>query len=167
MIALQPPEFPCRITFSRDEFSPNYCSSSATFVKVLASSCNYRDSLPLKEERTHKRDIQGEEKPLTRYRSKFSFLFLHSKPCRVGIIAATNRIEDIDEAVVRRFECKIYVGVPRKDDRKQLIVKYLTGCDFTLSDKELEHITTETYGWSGSDIEVSAFYTKLWRLIKQ
>eukprot|EP01040_Poterioochromonas_malhamensis_P001055 gene1055-1119_t len=114
--------------------------------ELLLQLSNFR-----KEERTHKRDIQGEEKPLT----------------RVGIIAATNRIEDIDEAVVRRFECKIYVGVPRKDDRKQLIVKYLTGCDFTLSDKELEHITTETYGWSGSDIEVSAFYTKLWRLIKQ
>lgn len=55
---------------------------------------------------------------------------------------------------MRRFECKIFVGVPSKDDRKELITKYLVGCEFTLSEKDLEDIASQTFGWSGSDIEV-------------
>lgn len=70
------------------------------------------------------------------------------------VIAATNRIEDIDEAVIRRFESKVFVGVPNKMGRKRLITKFLRGIHHELSESDLEHIGDITYGWSGSDIEV-------------
>lgn len=43
----------------------------------------------------------------------------------VVIIAATNRLEDIDPAVVRRFESRVYVGVPEHDTRMAMVTTFL------------------------------------------
>lgn len=71
------------------------------------------------------------------------------------VIAATNRLEDLDEAVIRRFESKIYVGVPSMQDRKQLITTLSAGVDTRLATTDIDTIASRTDGWSGSDIEVS------------
>ena len=39
----------------------------------------------------------------------------------IVVIAATNRLEDLDEAVVRRFESRIYIGVPDKACREKQV----------------------------------------------
>ena len=41
------------------------------------------------------------------------------------VIAATNRLEDIDPAVVRRFESRVYVGVPEFDTRVAMVINFL------------------------------------------
>ena len=41
------------------------------------------------------------------------------------VIAATNRLEDIDPAVVRRFESRVYVGVPDHDTRVSMLISFL------------------------------------------
>jgi len=44
----------------------------------------------------------------------------------IVVIAATNRLEDLDEAVVRRFESRIYIGVPDRACReKQVHIRLL------------------------------------------
>ena len=43
----------------------------------------------------------------------------------VVVIAATNRLEDIDPAVVRRFESRVYVGVPDHDTRVVMIATFI------------------------------------------
>lgn len=72
---------------------------------------------------------------------------------RMAIIGATNRIEDIDEAMMRRFECKVHVGVPNKMARIKLFQKLLEDVSHSLTDKDYDNISNLTYGWSGSDIE--------------
>jgi SpoVK/Ycf46/Vps4 family AAA+-type ATPase len=72
---------------------------------------------------------------------------------QVVVIAATNRIEDLDEAVVRRFECKVYVGLPSNQERCLLVSSFLKGVSSQLSKKDLIEIAIMTNGWSGSDIE--------------
>jgi SpoVK/Ycf46/Vps4 family AAA+-type ATPase len=69
------------------------------------------------------------------------------------IIAATNRLEDIDEAIIRRFESRIYVGPPNYNARIQLIGSYLTSITHSLTSKDFDAIAELTYDWSGSDIE--------------
>jgi len=64
------------------------------------------------------------------------------------VIAATNRLEDLDEAVLRRFESKVLVNVPDLQDRLALVSNYLRGIDTNLNENE-ENII----GWSGSEIE--------------
>jgi len=94
----------------------------------------------------------------------------HGNTQKLIIIAATNRIEDIDEAIIRRFEQRIYVGVlSTKEDRIQLILHFLqpqsqsqsdeedidvTGkIEHTLTDENLEYIAEITKDWSCCDIQ--------------
>lgn len=72
----------------------------------------------------------------------------------VVVIAATNRLEDLDEAVLRRFESKIYVGVPDRESREQLVLRNLQGIDYCMTCEDFAAVGEMTVGWSGSDIEV-------------
>lgn len=81
-------------------------------------------------------------------------LALNTSKCTV--VAATNRIEDIDEAAVRRFALKVHVNVPEtRRTRMRLIIHFLTTSHIPhkLSPADVEEIAEWTTGWSGSDIE--------------
>ena len=71
------------------------------------------------------------------------------------VIAATNRLEDLDEAVLRRFESKIFVGAPDRRDRVQLVHHYLRGLPLdALGEREMLGVAELTQGWSAADIEI-------------
>lgn len=72
----------------------------------------------------------------------------------VAIIAATNRLVDIDEAVVRRFDTKIYVNTLSKAEREQFLKKQLMNVSHNLTSDEISRFAMKTEGWSGSDIEM-------------
>jgi vacuolar protein-sorting-associated protein 4 len=69
----------------------------------------------------------------------------------ITLLGATNRPWDIDSAVLRRFEKKIYIGLPSEDGRRQI---------FELSTKDVdkdetvnfEELAAMTEGYTGSDI---------------
>jgi SpoVK/Ycf46/Vps4 family AAA+-type ATPase len=71
----------------------------------------------------------------------------------VCIIAATNRIEDIDDAILRRFDSKIGVHLPSHDDRVELLESFLEGIDTNLSEDDMHQVAGMTQDWSGSDLE--------------
>ncbi|KAM7272940.1 hypothetical protein ACFE04_027604 [Oxalis oulophora] len=87
---------------------------------------------------------------------------------RILVLAATNRPFDLDEAIIRRFERRIMVGLPSVENRemilKTLLAKEKTeGLDF----KELAMMTE---GYSGSDLKnlcTTAAYRPVRELIKQ
>lgn len=72
---------------------------------------------------------------------------------KVIVVAATNRPEDCDPALVRRFAIRLQVGLPAKRDRWKIINKHLLGIENTLSKAQLDDIAIATEGWSGSDLE--------------
>lgn len=72
---------------------------------------------------------------------------------RVIVVAATNRPEDCDPALVRRFSVRVMVGLPTQRDRKRILKQYLTGIDHNIPPKQLHEIALSTDGWSGSDLE--------------
>ncbi len=67
-------------------------------------------------------------------------------------IGATNRIDDLDFALRRRFDEEIYFGLPNLQDRKSIFGLYAKH----LSDSELNGLARKTKGFSGSDIETLA-----------
>jgi AAA+ superfamily predicted ATPase len=76
--------------------------------------------------------------------------------CAVVVVAATNRIEDIDEAAVRRFDTRVYVGLPETTaERVQLILSFLSPGNVlhSCSPDDFLNVARLTEGWSGSDIE--------------
>jgi SpoVK/Ycf46/Vps4 family AAA+-type ATPase len=71
---------------------------------------------------------------------------------RVIVVAATNRPEDCDPALLRRFAVRVLVGLPTRKDRKKIIKRLLNDVDHTITAAQLEELAVATEGWSGSDL---------------
>ena len=69
-------------------------------------------------------------------------------------ICATNRVEDLDPALIRagRFDKQIAVNLPDRDDRLKIIKLYAKDKNFS-EDVDFEDLANSTSGFSGADIE--------------
>ena len=84
----------------------------------------------------------------------------------VTVIAATNRPDMIDEALLRpgRIERHIYVPPPDAEGRKKIFDVYLREAGALLaSDVSIDTLVTETEGFVGADIEALVREAKLGR----
>nr|XP_055060463.1 spastin isoform X3 [Misgurnus anguillicaudatus]XP_055060464.1 spastin isoform X4 [Misgurnus anguillicaudatus] len=71
---------------------------------------------------------------------------------RVLVMGATNRPQELDEAVLRRFAKRIYVALPTEETRLKLLRNLLSKHGNPLSQKELSQLAKLTEGYSGSDL---------------
>uniref|UniRef100_A0A8C4PZW5 Spastin n=1 Tax=Eptatretus burgeri TaxID=7764 RepID=A0A8C4PZW5_EPTBU len=71
---------------------------------------------------------------------------------RMLVMGATNRPQELDEAVLRRFSKRIYVSLPAEETRLKLLSHLLTKHGNPLSRKDLSHVARITEGYSGSDL---------------
>lgn len=72
---------------------------------------------------------------------------------RIIVIAATNRPEDCDPALLRRFAVRVLVGLPSRKDRKKIIQRLLSDVEHNIISSQLDELALATEGWSGSDLE--------------
>ncbi|XP_053314769.1 spastin isoform X2 [Spea bombifrons] len=75
---------------------------------------------------------------------------------RVLVMGATNRPQELDEAVLRRFAKRVYVSLPNEETRLLLLQNLLSKQGNPLSEKELSRLSRLTEGYSGSDITALA-----------
>ncbi|KAK5853786.1 hypothetical protein PBY51_014912 [Eleginops maclovinus] len=71
---------------------------------------------------------------------------------RVLVMGATNRPQELDEAVLRRFAKRIYVALPDAETRLTLLENLLAKHGNPLSKTELSHLAKKSEGYSGSDL---------------
>ncbi|KAL6101635.1 spast [Pungitius sinensis] len=71
---------------------------------------------------------------------------------RVLVMGATNRPQELDEAVLRRFAKRIYVALPDAETRFTLLKNLLEKHGSPLSKNELSSLAKMTAGYSGSDL---------------
>jgi SpoVK/Ycf46/Vps4 family AAA+-type ATPase len=71
----------------------------------------------------------------------------------VLIVAATNRAEDCDPALLRRFGVRLEIGLPTKKDRTKMLSRHLSKFAHVITAAELLNIAEATDSWSGSDLE--------------
>uniref|UniRef100_A0A8D8PIK3 Katanin p60 ATPase-containing subunit A1 n=2 Tax=Culex pipiens TaxID=7175 RepID=A0A8D8PIK3_CULPI len=69
----------------------------------------------------------------------------------IMVLAATNHPWDIDEAFRRRFEKRVYIGLPNDNTRKALLELCLKGVNVS-PDLETPAIVEQLDGYTGSDI---------------
>ncbi|XP_058449581.1 katanin p60 ATPase-containing subunit A-like 1 isoform X2 [Malaya genurostris] len=69
----------------------------------------------------------------------------------IMVLAATNHPWDIDEAFRRRFEKRVYIGLPNDNTRKALTELCLKGVNVS-TDLDMEGIAEQLRGYTGSDI---------------
>lgn len=71
----------------------------------------------------------------------------------VIVIGATNKPQELDDAVLRRLVKRIYIPLPDASVRRQLLKHRLKGKAFSLPDGDLERLVRDTEGYSGSDLQ--------------
>ncbi|UIZ26247.1 hypothetical protein KXD40_002081 [Peronospora effusa] len=76
-----------------------------------------------------------------------------SQEDRILVMGATNLPQELDEAIVRRLEKRIYVPLPDASSREGLIRHLLGDQNILLSSKEIKYIVKVTEGYSGSDLK--------------
>ena len=76
-----------------------------------------------------------------------------SSNVRLLLVAATNRPEDCDPALIRRFAVRLHVGLPTARDRKRLLRRQLQQVAHTLTTSDRMQIVDRTDSFSGSDLE--------------
>eukprot|EP01038_Epipyxis_sp_PR26KG_P009058 gene9058-12218_t len=127
-----------------------------TYQKQLTQTAINADIKQIKAIEHHDNwDGDGKTKPLKITKKELSIEKLTtSDGSGLVVIAATNRYIDLDVAVIRRFEAKIYVGTLDILSRIMLIRKCLSEIDHSLNDKELNSLAKDTETWSGCEIEL-------------
>jgi len=68
------------------------------------------------------------------------------------VIGATNRPQDIDEAVLRRFPKRILVDMPDTGERKEMISHFISKVYHVMSPEDFDYLAEYTKGFSGSDL---------------
>ena len=75
------------------------------------------------------------------------------EPQRILLLGATNRIQDIDEAILRRMPKKFSVSLPAAPQRLRILGLVLKDTKVDKAHFDLEHLVRITAGMSGSDIK--------------
>lgn len=74
-------------------------------------------------------------------------------PARIMILGATNRIQDIDEAILRRMPKKFPVSLPSNSQRRRILKLILKDTKIDPDHFDIEYLTRVMAGMSGSDIK--------------
>ncbi|KAK9143888.1 hypothetical protein Syun_013288 [Stephania yunnanensis] len=114
----------------------------------------------------------GEHEAMRKIKNEFMAHWdgLMTKPGeRILVLAATNRPFDLDEAIIRRFERRIMVGLPSVESR-ELILKTLLSKEKVEEGINYKELATMTEGYTGSDLKIlcaTAAYRPVRELIQQ
>ncbi|KAF5596025.1 MSP1 AAA ATPase [Fusarium pseudoanthophilum] len=74
-------------------------------------------------------------------------------PARIMVLGATNRINDIDEAILRRMPKKFPVTLPETEQRRRILQLILQDTKTDPEHFNLDYVARITAGLSGSDIK--------------
>lgn len=78
---------------------------------------------------------------------------IYGEPQRILILGATNRIQDIDEAILRRMPKKLPISLPTAQQRIRILDLVLKDTIVDKDDFDLKYLAQVTDGMSGSDIK--------------
>ncbi|KAK9665375.1 hypothetical protein RND81_14G108200 [Saponaria officinalis] len=87
---------------------------------------------------------------------------------QILVLAATNRPFDLDEAIIRRFERRIMVGLPGVENREKIMRTLLS--KEHAEEMDFQELATMTEGYTGSDLKnlcVTAAYRPVRELIQK
>ncbi|KAG6001498.1 hypothetical protein E4U21_004285 [Claviceps maximensis] len=74
-------------------------------------------------------------------------------PAQIVVLGATNRINDIDEAILRRMPKKLPVPLPALEQRRRILQLILQDAKIDAEHFDIDRVAKITAGLSGSDIK--------------
>lgn len=113
----------------------------------------------------------GEHEAMRKIKNEFMSHWdgLMTKPGeQILVLAATNRPFDLDEAIIRRFERRIMVGLPSIENREKILKTLLS--KEKAENLDFHELATMTEGYTGSDLKnlcITAAYRPVRELIQR
>ncbi|XP_071504981.1 spastin-like [Diadema antillarum] len=102
---------------------------------------------------------EGEHDASRRLKTEFLLEFDGVKASgseRILVMGATNRPQELDDAVLRRLVKRVYIQMPDQDTRKELLRQLLAKNKNPLNEADLTRLSEFTRGYSGSDLTALA-----------
>jgi spastin len=102
---------------------------------------------------------EGEHEASRRLKTEFLLQFdgvAVSQSDRVLVLGATNRPQELDEAIRRRFPKRIYIPLPEPETRRRLLEHLLSQHKNNITARHLTGIVNKLEGYSGSDMTALA-----------
>jgi len=100
-------------------------------------------------------DHEASRRLKTEFLSQFDGMQSNSQD-RILVMGATNRPQELDNAALRRFPKRIYIGLPDRETRRSMIKKLLDKQSHSLRSYHLDELSRLTDGYSGSDLTALA-----------
>ena len=100
-------------------------------------------------------DHEASRRLKTEFLTQFDGMQSNSQD-RILVMGATNRPYELDNAALRRFPKRIYIGLPDINTRISLISKLLNSQSNSLRDHHIQELAQLTDGYSGSDLTALA-----------
>eukprot|EP00605_Chrysophyceae_sp_TOSAG23-4_P000215 GSChrysophyteH1.ASY1.ANO1.252.1 assembled CDS len=99
---------------------------------------------------------EGESEATRRIKTEFLVQMdgVGSNQTGVLILGATNVPWEIDQAMRRRFEKRVYIALPERQARSRMFRIHLGDTENTLTEEEFDELGDLAEGYSGSDISV-------------
>ncbi|XP_071441157.1 fidgetin-like protein 1 [Hetaerina americana] len=72
---------------------------------------------------------------------------------RILVIGATNRPQELDEAARRRLVKRLYIPLPEREARRQIVAKLMSSQRNGLSSSDIDEVADLTDGYSGADMK--------------
>jgi vacuolar protein-sorting-associated protein 4 len=115
---------------------------SIVFIDEIDSLCTQRS--------------EGESEATRRIKTEFLVQMdgVGSNQTGVLILGATNVPWEIDQAMRRRFEKRVYIALPESQARSKMFQIHLGDTENSLEDDDYDKLGNLTEGYSGSDISV-------------
>eukprot|EP00375_Theileria_parva_P000701 XP_763371.1 vacuolar sorting protein 4 [Theileria parva strain Muguga] len=122
----------------------NFCimkSPCVLFIDEIDSICNTRNS--------------NQHEATNRIKTEFMIQINRlSNEGNVLLLGSTNLPWLLDNAIIRRFEKRIYIPLPNQNNRFDLIKKLLTNVKHTLADSDLHYMSENTTNFNCYDINI-------------
>jgi len=117
-------------------------SPSIVFIDEVDSLCSSRG--------------EGENESARRIKTEFLVQMQGVGQNNTGILVlgATNTPWELDPAIRRRFEKRVYIPLPESEARLSLLKSHIGSTPHSLKDGDLKTLSEKTEGMSGSDISV-------------
>ena len=102
------------------------------------------------------RDGGGESEASRRIKTEFLVQMqgVGKEEGNVLVLGATNCPWDLDSAIRRRFERRIYIPLPEIEARLRLLELHIGDTPHTLTRKDIRWLAERTEGYSGADVQV-------------
>lgn len=145
------------LTVSNADLTSKWVGESEKLVKALFETARRsRPSVVFIDEIDSLVSARGENDTESGKRIKTEFLTqmdgVNSQNNGVLIIAATNLPWELDQAMLRRFERRIYIPLPDRKARATLIKNKLKDASHNLTDRDIQQLAGQTEGYSGADL---------------